>query len=103
MCRQVILAFDAKGFGKISFSEFKDLICSIKYWQNAFKSHTKEKTGILKADRLRDALLEVGFQLNSSIMGSLLAKYMRKDGTLRFGDFVAAILSLAIAFSKYLK
>ena len=65
-----------------------------------FQAHTKEKTGILLADRLRDALAEVGFQLNASIMTSLLARYMRKDGTLRFGDYVGAILSLSIAFSE---
>lgn len=35
-------------------------MCSLKYWQTSFKNHTKEKTGILKAERLRDALLEVG-------------------------------------------
>jgi hypothetical protein len=35
-------------------------MCSLKYWQTSFKNHTREKTGILKAERLRDALLEVG-------------------------------------------
>lgn len=35
-------------------------MCSLKYWQAAFKNHTKERTGILKAERLRDALIEVG-------------------------------------------
>jgi hypothetical protein len=35
-------------------------MCSLKSWQTAFKSHTKEKTGILKAERLRDALSDVG-------------------------------------------
>lgn len=44
----------------MKFNDFKDLMCSLKYWQAAFKNHTKEKTGILKAERLRDALLEVG-------------------------------------------
>ena len=83
-----------------NFKEFKDLICSIKLWQSAFKTHTKEKTGILKAERLREALLDVGFQLNSSVMGSIVSKYIRKDGTLRFGDFVGAILNLSIAFSE---
>ena len=100
MCRLIIATFDSKGFGKITFKEFKDLICSIKFWQGAFKTHTKEKTGILKAERLREALLDVGFQLNSSVMGSIVSKYIRKDGTLRFGDFVGAILNLSIAFSE---
>jgi calpain-9 len=103
VCRLVIATFDSKGFGKVNFKEFKDLICTIKFWQGAFKTHTKEKTGILKAERLREALFEVGFQLNSSIMGSLVSKYIRKDGTLRFGDFVGAILNLSIAFSKKIK
>ena len=100
VCRLIIATFDSKGFGKINFKEFKDLICSIKFWQNAFKTHTKEKTGILKAERLREALVDVGFQLNSSVMGSIVSKYIRKDGTLRFGDFVGAILNLSIAFSE---
>lgn len=38
-------------------------MCSLKAWQTAFKNHTKEKTGILKAERLRDALYEVGKSL----------------------------------------
>lgn len=50
----------SSGSGRLKFNDFKDLMCSLKNWQAAFKNHTKEKTGILKAERLRDALLEVG-------------------------------------------
>lgn len=77
-------------------------MCSLKYWQTGFKNHTKEKTGILKAERLRDALLEIGFQLNTDVLAVLILRYMRKDGTLRFGDFVSAILHLTVAFGKFL-
>ena len=56
------------------------------------------KSGILKADRLRDALSEVGLQVNSTILGAVMHRYIRKDGTLRFGDFVAILLNLSIAF-----
>ena len=66
-----------------------------------FRTHTKEKTGVLRAERLRDALLEVGFRLSGEIMGILVLRYMRKDGTLRFGDFVAIILNLTVAFCTY--
>ena len=99
-CRLVVKVFSSDLEGRINFREFKDLICSIKFWQSAFKTHTKEKTGILRADRLKDALAEVGFRVNSSILSSIIFKYIRKDGTLRFGDFVGAILSLTIAFGK---
>nr|CAD7397542.1 unnamed protein product [Timema poppensis] len=98
VCRQVVLTLDSSGSGRLKFSDFKDLMCSLKYWQTAFKNHTKEKTGILKAERLRDSLLEVGFQLSTDVLSILTLRYMRKDGTLRFGDFVSAILHLSVAF-----
>lgn len=42
-----------------------------------------------------------GFQLNNDILSILVLRFMRKDGTLRFGDFVGAILHLTVAFSSY--
>ncbi|KAF2879870.1 hypothetical protein ILUMI_26300 [Ignelater luminosus] len=101
VCRQVVLTFDTTGTGRLKFNDFKDLMCSLKHWQTAFKNHTKEKTGILKAERLRDAILEVGFQMSSDVLANLILRYMRKDGTLRFGDFVSAILHLTVAFSIF--
>lgn len=62
--------------------------------------YSKEKAGILRAERLRDALYDVGFQLSSDIMSIIVLKYMRKDGTLRLGDFASAILHLTTAFGK---
>ncbi|KAK4292712.1 hypothetical protein Pmani_034540 [Petrolisthes manimaculis] len=103
ICRQVILALDNSSTGRLKFSEFKDLMVSLKFWQNAFKTHTKERTGILKAERLRDALEDVGFQLNTEVVSTLVLRYMRKDGTLRFGDFVSAILHLTVAFDIFEK
>jgi len=105
VCRQVVVAMDKErtSLGRLGYSEFKDLIVSLKLWQGVFRTHTKEKTGVLRAERLRDALLEVGFRLSGEIMGILVLRYMRKDGTLRFGDFVAIILNLTVAFSLFEK
>lgn len=72
----------------------------MKAWQGVFKMYSKEKAGILRAERLRDALYDVGFQLSSDIMSIIMLKYMRKDGTLRLGDFTSAILHLTTAFGK---
>ncbi|XP_077302480.1 calpain C isoform X2 [Arctopsyche grandis] len=101
VCRQVVLALDRTGSGRLKFVDFKDLMCSLKHWQTAFKNHTKEKTGVLKAERLRDAILELGYQISNDVLSTLILKYMRKDGTLRFGDFVSAILHLHVAFALF--
>ena len=104
VCRQVVVALDKEktSIGRLGYPEFKDLIVSLKLWQSVFRTHSKEKTGVLRAERLRDALLEVGFRLSGEIMSILILRYMRKDGTLRFGDFVAIILNLTVAFCTYL-
>ena len=41
-----------------------------------------------------------GFALNTAVVSVLILRYMRKDGTLRFGDFVSAVLHLSVAFSQ---
>lgn len=87
--------------GRINFLQFKTFIVNLKTWQGVFKIYTKEKSGILRAERLRDALYDVGFQLGSDIMSILMLRYMRKDGTLRMGDFCSAILHLTTAFGEF--
>ena len=101
VCRQLILVFDVNGMGRLKLPDFRDFMASLKMWQTAFKSHTKEKTGILRAERFRDALLDVGFQVNNEVLSALVLRHMRKDGTLRFGDFVSAVLHLTVAFGNY--
>lgn len=88
------------GLGRLKLTDFRDFMASLKQWQTAFKSHTKEKTGILRAERFRDALHDVGFQVNNDVLSALILRHMRKDGTLRFGDFVSAVLHLTVAFGR---
>jgi len=101
VCRQVILVFDVSGLGRLKLSDFRDFMASLKQWQAAFKCHTKEKTGILRAERLRDSFFDVGFQVNNEVLSALILRHMRKDGTLRFGDFVSAVLHLTVAFGTF--
>ncbi|XP_055314692.1 calpain-C [Sitodiplosis mosellana] len=101
ICRQVVSLLDKTGHGRINFMQFKTFIANLKAWQGVFKMYSKEKAGILRAERLRDALYDVGFQLSSEIMSIIMLKYMRKDGTLRLGDFASAILHLTTAFEVF--
>ncbi|KAH7966998.1 hypothetical protein HPB49_021191 [Dermacentor silvarum] len=89
--------------GRLRYQEYKNFMCSLKYWQSTFKKHTRGTAGILRAEKLRDAIVDVGFQLNTEILSMLMLRYMRKDGTLRFGDFVSCILHLSVAFATFEK
>lgn len=104
VCRLAVAALggpEAALTGRLRLPDFRDLMCSLKQWQGVFKAHAREKTGILKAERLRDALLDVGFQLDTDTLAALVTRHVRKDGTLRFGDFVAMVLQLTHAFRAF--
>ncbi|CAD0193996.1 unnamed protein product [Chrysodeixis includens] len=102
-CRQLVLSLDKKGIGRISLSDFKDLMCSLKHWQLVFGTHAREKMGVLRAERFRDALCDVGFVVPEKVMHLLVLRYVRKDGMLRFGDFVSAVMHLHRAFEIFRK
>ena len=48
------------GNGRLKFMDYKNIMCSLRNWQNTFKNHTKGTTGILRAEKLFDALNEIG-------------------------------------------
>ncbi|XP_054711307.1 calpain-C-like [Uloborus diversus] len=103
VCRQIILALDKNGSGRLKYQDYKNLMCSLKLWQTIFRSHSRGSSGILRAEKLRGALMDVGFQVNVDALSLLVLRYMRKDGTLRFGDFVLCILHLMVAFGTFEK
>ena len=103
VCRLIISALDSTGFGRLHFKDYKNIMCSLRFWQNTFKNHTKGTTGILRVEKLEEALMEVGFKLSTDVLSLIVLKFMRKDSTLRFGDFVAAILHLTVSFNLYEK
>ncbi|KAI1303575.1 Calpain-C [Halotydeus destructor] len=101
VCRQIITSLDATSFGRLIYKDYKNIMCSLRFWQNTFKNHTKGTSGILRVENYRDAIFDVGFQLSNDVLSTLILKYMRKDCTLRFGDFVLSLLHLTIAFKSY--
>lgn len=103
VCRLIISALDSTAFGRLHFKDYKNIMCSLRFWQNTFKNHTKGTTGILRVEKMEEALIEVGFKLSTDVLSLLVLKFMRKDSTLRFGDFVAAILHLTVSFNLYEK
>ncbi|KAM3968479.1 calpain C [Aphomia sociella] len=46
-CRQIVLSMD-NGSGRLTLANFKDLMCSLKHWQMIFRTHAREKMGVLR-------------------------------------------------------
>lgn len=99
--RLSFLFLQTMGFGRLVYKDYKNIMCSLRFWQNSFKNHTKSTSGILRIENYREALQDIGYQLSTDILGLLVLRFMRKDCTLRFGDFVLSVLHLTIAFSGF--
>ncbi|XP_014664100.1 PREDICTED: calpain-C-like [Priapulus caudatus] len=56
-----------------------------------------------KAEKLREALKDVGFYLSTDVICVIMMRHIRKDGLLYFVDFVSCILQLYAAFGQFNK
>ncbi|XP_047524465.1 calpain-C [Pieris napi] len=103
-CRQIILGMEMPNkkdlIGRIHLKSYKNLLISLWHWEEIFRVYTTKTRGVLVVERLHAALAKVGFMLSKKLMAILVFKYMRRDGTLRFGDFVSAIFYLKREFGN---
>ncbi|CAG2122270.1 unnamed protein product, partial [Medioppia subpectinata] len=44
VCRQIVITLEANGSGRIRYNDYKNIMCSLRNWQNCFKTHTKGTT-----------------------------------------------------------
>ncbi|XP_074601219.1 calpain C isoform X2 [Brevipalpus obovatus] len=60
VCRLIIATLDTSGtLGRLKYSDYKNIMCSLRLWQTIFRNHTKGTSGILRADSLKEALHDV--------------------------------------------
>lgn len=76
----IFLLFQKTNRGRINFNDFNKFMVNLKTWWGVFKMHTKEKSGILRAERFRDALYDVGFQLSTDILSILILRFVALKG-----------------------
>lgn len=85
---------------ELVFSRLKDYVT--RFLKSVSLSAPRDHLKFMQLDLLFIMVKTIfaGFQLNTDVLAVLILRYMRKDGTLRFGDFVSAILHLSDAFGK---
>ncbi|KZR97005.1 putative Calpain-C [Daphnia magna] len=62
---------------------------------NCISFYSKEEIGMLIAERFRDVVRDIGFQVNYHVLSALILRHMRKVGTLdtTFWRFFVGCLS----------
>ncbi|XP_068618714.1 calpain-C-like [Battus philenor] len=93
-CREIMLTMERDHRGRLEISDFLSLLCTLRLWLYVFRELTPGTPGVLRVERLRAALMRLGVTLHERALATLVLRYMRPNGTLRFGDFVSALMLL---------
>lgn len=100
-CRSMVAMMDFDRSGMLNFPEFKKLWELLRVWKTAFKRFDADKSGSMNSIELRNALKAVGFSINNSMFSTLVMRYAKRDGSVKFDDYVTCCARLRTLFELY--
>ncbi|KAM1439511.1 hypothetical protein ACFX1X_013065 [Malus domestica] len=85
---------------KIGPKEFVALFYSLQSWRGIFESFNWDKSGFIDANKLRNALLSLGFSVSLVVLELLVSKFDKSGGKKRaieYGNFIECCLTVKAA------
>ncbi|KAM4042933.1 calpain-8-like [Anomaloglossus baeobatrachus] len=99
--RDLIKLMDEDNTKTLSTDEFKKTWLKVeKYW-NIFQSADADKSGTLSAADLRDAIMQAGFNFNTTILNAVIQKLAHDDLEMDCNVFFSTIANLETLFNMF--
>uniref|UniRef100_A0A668RVI9 Uncharacterized protein n=1 Tax=Oreochromis aureus TaxID=47969 RepID=A0A668RVI9_OREAU len=98
-CRDIISLLDTDGSSRLGLLEFHSLWMKMQTYLEIFKSHDADGSGTMSSHEMRAALAEAGFQLNSTVIQEIVARYADRSYAIDFDRFIGCLIRLEILFS----
>ncbi|XP_044078011.1 calpain small subunit 1a [Siniperca chuatsi] len=93
-CRSMVAVMDSDSTGKLGFHEFKHLWNNIKKWQEVYRSHDTDGSGVIGADELPNAFRAAGFPLNDQLFQMIIRRYSDENGNMDFDNYIGCLVRL---------
>ncbi|KAM4627724.1 calpain small subunit 1-like isoform 1-T2 [Polymixia lowei] len=93
-CRSMVAVMDSDSTGKLGFHEFKYLWNNIKKWQNIYKSHDADSSGVICSRELPHAFKAAGFPLNDQLFQLIIRRYSDEHGDMDFDNYIGCLVRL---------
>uniref|UniRef100_A0A668S1B0 Uncharacterized protein n=1 Tax=Oreochromis aureus TaxID=47969 RepID=A0A668S1B0_OREAU len=100
-CRDIISLLDTDGSSRLGLLEFHSLWMKMQTYLEIFKSHDADGSGTMSSHEMRAALAEAGFQLNSTVIQEIVARYADRSYAIDFDRFIGCLIRLEILFSEF--
>nr|XP_015218038.1 PREDICTED: calpain-2 catalytic subunit-like isoform X1 [Lepisosteus oculatus]XP_015218039.1 PREDICTED: calpain-2 catalytic subunit-like isoform X1 [Lepisosteus oculatus] len=100
-CRRIVNLLDNDRTGKLGLVEFHVLWMKIQKYLEIFKKYDSDSSGTMSSHELRAALLEAGFQLNTTVLQLLVNQYANAEYAIAFDSFVGCLTQLEMLFKMF--
>ncbi|XP_075057077.1 calpain-8-like [Mixophyes fleayi] len=93
-CREMVNLLDVDNTGTLSNGELNILWMKLENYMKIFLEVDTNLTGTIDAHEMRNALLKAGFNLNNRIQEVILQRFVSKELSIHFEDFIACMMRL---------
>ncbi|XP_063333233.1 calpain-8 [Pelmatolapia mariae] len=100
-CRDIISLLDTDGSSRLGLLEFHSLWVKMQTYLEIFKSHDSDGSGTMSSHEMRAALAEAGFQLNSTVIQEIVARYADRSYAIDFDRFIGCLIRLEMLFRMF--
>ncbi|XP_066509328.1 calpain-2 catalytic subunit-like [Hoplias malabaricus] len=102
-CRHIISLLDKDGNGTLGLLEFHTFWMKLQKYLEVFKHRDTDKSGTISSHEIREALIEAGFTLNSSVLQVIVSRYSDLESAIEFDAFVSCVIRLELLFQTFQK
>jgi Ca2+-binding EF-hand superfamily protein len=98
----LIRMFDTNHTGHIDFTQFNGLWNYLTQWKANFDGFDSDRSGTIDHGELTRALQMSGYQLSSTVVNSMLAKYdADRSGSISFDEYIQLQVELSILTTAF--
>ncbi|XP_040207330.1 calpain-8-like [Rana temporaria] len=100
-CREWINLMDVDNTGTLSAEEYKTLCMKLDHYIKIFLEVDANHSGSIDAHEMRNALKTAGFNLNTRIQEIIVQRYVSRELSINFEDFIACLIRLETLFKMF--
>ncbi|CAG5121085.1 unnamed protein product, partial [Candidula unifasciata] len=100
-CRSLIIVYSKQKSGFLNLDEAKQAWTQIKGYRTVFKQLDVNRSHFVDAQELGTLFVKLGFQVNQSLLISIVRCYGGRNGQISLPDFILVICKLTFLFSTF--
>ncbi|XP_029031257.1 calpain-2 catalytic subunit-like [Betta splendens] len=100
-CRLIVSLLDKDDNNTLGLLEVQLLWTKLQKYLEIFKNSDTDHSGTISSQKMRDAVTEAGFQINSAVVEAIVSRYADAQYAIDFDSFVGCLVKLEMLFKMF--